>query len=251
MLSRKSRKFQSTPSAWRETKRCFNICTVFIFQSTPSAWRETSVRTRIRQHTIHFNPLPPHGGRLSLRTRLYKLPYFNPLPPHGGRPPYFAQIPAEEFNFNPLPPHGGRQPRQRTKYDCQKFQSTPSAWRETYTNAGTSTRQCISIHSLRMEGDGNRGYPQRPRIPFQSTPSAWRETGRLPIREVGAFHFNPLPPHGGRPVTGTTAPYTSEFQSTPSAWRETQRATGHYSTAPISIHSLRMEGDIPPIHQRQ
>ena len=34
------------------------------FQSTPSAWRET---TRIRRRMIqnkHFNPLPPHGGRL-------------------------------------------------------------------------------------------------------------------------------------------------------------------------------------------
>ena len=33
------------------------------FQSTPSAWRETRI-ANIRFFTnSHFNPLPPHGGR--------------------------------------------------------------------------------------------------------------------------------------------------------------------------------------------
>ena len=56
----------------------------------------------------------------------------------------------------------------------------------------------ISIHSLRMEGDWSvRAFAPSP------------------------VHFNPLPPHGGRP--GLTQIYTIRFQ--------------------ISIHSLRMEGD--------
>ena len=33
--------FQSTPSAWRETRKLFLFLDVIIFQSTPSAWRET------------------------------------------------------------------------------------------------------------------------------------------------------------------------------------------------------------------
>ena len=33
-----------------------------------------------------FNPLPPHGGRRSLRSILERRQKnFNPLPPHGGR----------------------------------------------------------------------------------------------------------------------------------------------------------------------
>ena len=33
--------------------------------------------------------------------------------------------------FNPLPPHGGRQIAFKRWFDDEKFQSTPSAWRET------------------------------------------------------------------------------------------------------------------------
>ena len=125
-------------------------------------------------------------------------------------------------NFNPLPPHGGRRvylDRRKTKW---KFQSTPSAWRE--------TRLVI--------------IPFNARFTFQSTPSAWRETAVLQsplygfyisihsLRMEGDFvtlfyfhlctsHFNPLPPHGGRhhPVLC------------------------QYASPQISIHSLRMEGD--------
>ena len=34
-----------------------------IFQSTPSAWRETPDAQTSHAVIIHFNPLPPHGGR--------------------------------------------------------------------------------------------------------------------------------------------------------------------------------------------
>ena len=33
------------------------------FQSTPSAWRETGAFGFTFIQPIHFNPLPPHGGR--------------------------------------------------------------------------------------------------------------------------------------------------------------------------------------------
>ena len=56
----------------------------------------------------------------------------------------------------------------------------------------------ISIHSLRMEGDL-----------FQE------------VRKGQCSHFNPLPPHGGRPVIAFYFGTQTE----------------------ISIHSLRMEGD--------
>ena len=56
---------------------------------------------------------------------------FNPLPPHGGR--RHRTISAGQCcYFNPLPPHGGR------------LQILARNWEI----------QFISIHSLRMEGDG-------------------------------------------------------------------------------------------------
>ena len=100
---------------------------------------------------------------------------------------------------------------------------------------------------------------------FQSTPSAWRETSSVPLYGQGKPYFNPLPPHGGRPLLSTTIFPHNLFQSTPSAWRETysrqnQKRTAAFQSTPsawretrngcatiplnqISIHSLRMEGD--------
>ena len=101
------------------------------------------------------------------------------------------------------------------------FQSTPSAWRETYDN---------KLSALFQAG-------------FQSTPSAWRETQPV-LHGIGrSRYFNPLPPHGGRRCCRTTTMFRTKFQSTPSAWRETDPATFPEITADISIHSLRMEGD--------
>ena len=108
--------------------------------------------------------------------------------------------------------------------DCNAylgFQSTPSAWRETYVSSDAFAASHISIHSLRMEGD--RPHPR------------WTQF---------RSHFNPLPPHGGRHwIDGffdkfakisihslrmegdaySTMLFSTikSFQSTPSAWRET------------------------------
>ena len=39
-----------------------------------------------RMLRIHFNPLPPHGGRPAQNFPGFPTTHFNPLPPHGGRP---------------------------------------------------------------------------------------------------------------------------------------------------------------------
>ena len=57
------------------------------------------------------------------------------------------------------------------------------------------------------------------------------------------IYFNPLPPHGGRPVTVSSPSAQNPFQSTPSAWRETPVGIPEKQKCNISIHSLRMEGD--------
>ena len=100
------------------------------FQSTPSAWRETFAVFTTAIFYAHFNPLPPHGGR-----------------------PIFRVFVLDVSHFNPLPPHGGRHMRLGDSFIGSAFQSTPSAWRETFYGFRKCWRYCISIHSLRMEGD--------------------------------------------------------------------------------------------------
>ena len=109
------------------------------------------------------------------------------------------------------------------------FQSTPSAWRETADHGVTSARiNPISIHSLRMEGDLYVPMFFLLSGIFQSTPSAWRETYQVLVLFCRQFHFNPLPPHGGRLTAACLI----------------------CGVVVISIHSLRMEGDValPPPH---
>ena len=101
------------------------------------------------------------------------------------------------------------------------FQSTPSVWRETQRATAQCLTVLISIHSLRVEGDVQfKVFPLQV-IQFQSTPSVWRET-------VMHIFGNMLP---------------CLFQSTPSVWRETGWTYVPPPPPPISIHSLRVEGD--------
>ena len=90
-----------------------------------------------------------------------------------------------------------------------------------YTDSGLPARG-ISIHSLRMEGDILHRNDIRHWWTFQSTPSAWRETTVVvKAAQIANAHFNPLPPHGGRPESTAYKQVLAAFQSTPSAWRET------------------------------
>ena len=98
------------------------------------------------------------------------------------------------------------------------FQSTPSAWRETAETAGISHTLAISIHSLRMEGDGRTVARLLASDIFQSTPSAWRET---------VFQ---------QPIDL----YPNIFQSTPSAWRETAKLHRKaFFISPILVQSCK------------
>ena len=124
------------------------------FQSTPSAWRETRIKTYpVTEGEISIHSLRMEGD--TVQNNYY----------------------AGDMNFNPLPPHGGR------LMNCPKcgsenvFQSTPSAWRETQSLYILYTGLCISIHSLRMEGDRRCIFCLRQ-----------------------GCYFTPRPPLGGRPI---------------------------------------------------
>ena len=168
------------------------------FQSTPSAWRETrGVRKLMSINLISIHSLRMEGDFLcSVTVRL--LSSFQSTPS------------AWRETF----------PWASTFCSSMSFQSTPSAWRETQGERHSGQCGHISIHSLRMEGD----FP-----------------GQAPF--VPQCHFNPLPPHGGRPPEFREAQKQLQFQSTPSAWRETSGFSDRRDQRAISIHSLRMEGD--------
>ena len=130
------------------------------FQSTPSAWRETELLQNYNDVQNHFNPLPPHGGRLSFASQISTWKLFQSTPSAWRETAFAFSSPIKSAYFNPLPPHGGRHTDEMSQ----------------------SSRAEISIHSLRMEGD----LFQVPPVPEP-------------------LNFNPLPPHGGRRIVPTAA----------------------------------------------
>ena len=149
---------------------------------------------------------------------------------------------AKASHFNPLPPHGGRLDKITEQDYADLFQSTPSAWRETILTLGICAAACISIHSLRMEGDlYPYGYSDASDISIHSL----RMEGdtAYPDQTNQGYNFNPLPPHGGR------LSYVSDIPSCVTISIHSLRMEGDTSSGYafpgkyISIHSLRMEGD--------
>ena len=124
----------------------------------------------------------------------------------------------------------------------------------------------ISIHSLRMEGDISiknmtANYPyfnplppyggRHPRMrlrrmpeTFQSTPSVWRETVLQVVGQSTGHHFNPLPPYGGRRGQDCRLYRNQYFNPLPPYGGRPFKSVCPASSNAISIHSLRMEGDV-------
>ena len=237
--------FQSTPSAWRETSgdaarhQRLHFISIHSLRMEGDLVQHPSISDR-----CHFNPLPPHGGR----PRLVIIPFnarftFQSTPSAwretnpGCENPQIVTISIHSLRMEGdhnifiriRHPVGISIHSLRMEGDPEisrnvcagiSFQSTPSAWRETF----------FAFHN----------YPV---LSFQSTPSAWRETSGKLFTSPTYSDFNPLPPHGGRRRGWIFAPPGNLFQSTPSAWRETLIAISLHSPFIISIHSLRMEGD--------
>ena len=79
---------------------------------------------------------------------------------------------------------------------------------------------------------------------FQSTPSAWRETPESRQNACRAHDFNPLPPHGGRLHETDRRKAAEHFNPLPPHGGRPNSAVMLVSFDFISIHSLRMEGDL-------
>ena len=153
---------------------------------------------------------------------------FYPRPPGGGRRRASLRGCFDGVDFYPRPPGGGRPRGNFHGLYIEIFLSTPSGWRATrafhtvtrrsdyfYPRPPGGGRQldgaskgygaAISIHALRVEGDGTmmRFFP--------STNS----------------HFYPRPPGGGRLVVATGQATVVAFLSTPSGWRATLSTALH------------------------
>ena len=214
--------FQSTPSAWRETSRNFS-CVSFVkaFQSTPSAWRETRFHCNLQVDVVFQST--PSAWR---ETSRYLAPAFqssisiHSLRMEGDPGICFIIFASIVISIHSLRMEGD-QSLKGNGFQLCRFQSTPSAWRETLPRSLYLRSHGISIHSLRMEGDTFYHQLSDLLFPFQSTPSAWRETFSTLHGYHRFLYFNPLPPHGGR-----------RYVLLPFCFSPV-----------ISIHSLRMEGD--------
>ena len=106
---------------------------------------------------------------------------------------------------------------------------------------------------------------------FLSTPSGWRATGCAAARTKNQKNFYPRPPGGGRPSERGDVPCESDFYprppgggrrfgdpctqkrtkflSTPSGWRATTFRATQGPRTPISIHALRVEGDMSTLRR--
>ena len=129
-------------------------------------------RSCTQSREVHFNPLPPHGGR---------------------RTDTWQSHAASAISIHSLRMEGDRA-RSTSILTSLIFQSTPSAWRETQACSFFKQSQTIiSIHSLRMEGDNMTILTQNDVFLFQSTPSAWRETLMLSFYLLSYSIFQSTP----------------------------------------------------------
>ena len=123
------------------------------------------------------------------------------------------------------------------------FLSTPSARRATAYLGVNPTKERISIHALREEGDALHPYHVIHTDDFYPRPprGGRRDTNQLYLAPV-EISIHALREEGdGAGFQGIEA--TIQFLSTPSARRATARRRVREGFRWISIHALREEGD--------
>ena len=217
------------------------------FLSTPSGWRATAHHSTPAPSCRYFYPRPPGGGRRKqdsyedLANRFLSTPSGWRATTRGSQWP-----PAYAISIHALRVEGDC----LTSISCSAeggFLSTPSGWRATAMDMRKfSAAGVISIHALRVEGDlttlccfpqSLHFYPRPPGggrqdllhikcalKPFLSTPSGWRAT-----------------------VANNSSIRRGRFLSTPSGWRATGAISTDNCIKFISIHALRVEGDLTSV----
>ena len=166
-----------------------------------------------------------HSTRIRPRCNFY------PRPPGGGRLADGHLCPFRLFNFYPRPPGGGRRylPMRVLQGLLYFYPRPPGGGRP------------IAENSTELSDT------------FLSTPSGWRATFTRWGKTTCRFRFLSTP-SGWRATSASTAfnPSAPLFLSTPSGWRATVYTARDKPIRRISIHALRVEGDVgvPPVHAR-
>ena len=213
------------------------LCVITSFLSTPSARRATAVAViAIRAKTISIHALREEGDLCTCKVAFTSSISIHALREEGDSTISF--IGSHQNNFYPRPPRGGRHFPNIPLYSTQfKFLSTPSARRATDDTPWMPTKEYISIHALREEGDAANDqtntplgdfYPRPPRggrpstepswiglTTFLSTPSARRATRQVEGQRQQAQYFYPRPPRGGRPWLVFLSSILSNFYPRP------------------------------------
>ena len=133
--------------------------------------------------------------------------------------------------------------------------------------AYTQAEYAISIHALRVEGDQVTLSAQSRRGNFYPRPPGGGRQAKDKDHHPDRSNFYPRPPGGGRLISGSQPPPRRyfyprppgggrllpagangaprmRFLSTPSGWRATRFIDRFCRACGISIHALRVEGDI-------
>ena len=212
------------------------------FLSTPSARRATTeVGVHALAKGISIHALREEGDALH-SAHIHGVADFYPRPPRGGRPPG-AYSPGRFTIFLSTP-----SARRATDFSVRdstfiRFLSTPSARRATLPPVSFSYQQCYFYPRPPRGGRPPAPSTKTTSTRFLSTPSARRATSVSAHYAVAVSDFYPRPPRGGR-LKGTARLRQCErFLSTPSARRATVTIVLLSTTAKISIHALREEGD--------
>ncbi len=130
----------------------------------------------------------------------FKPIHFNPLPPWGGRQPPAVRTGMLRI-FQSTPSVGRETMRWTVCRSRKRFQSTPSVGRETQNHRYFFAIACISIHSLRGEGDSELELDVLSFSNFNPLPPWGGRLQETCIRRTCFSDFNPLPPWGGRLVS--------------------------------------------------
>ncbi len=176
-----------------------------------------------------------------------------------------SQSPPRRY-FYPRPPGGGRLPSLPIRSLSAIFLSTPSGWRATarlyrgilisrisihalrvegdYDLFYICNTFFISIHALRVEGDAVLDRNNYVFFVFLSTPSGWRATSTTMLGSACRLNFYPRPPGGGRRLLLFTIISFFYFYPRPPGGGRRERSTQSHAVRTISIHALRVEGDL-------
>ena len=217
-----------------------------------------------------FYPRPPGGGRLTFAFVADLPRNFYPRSPGGGRRQSAWSGRYNNSTFLSTP-SGWRATRDlslqyRSRTD---FYPRPPGGGRRGLGCCPVSEIIISIHALRVEGDTGACKQDCKDCRFLSTPSGWRATGCRNAKCLQRPYFYPRPPGGGRPGTYsyTLAP-TDFYPRPPSGGRQLQNLCrcqlgNFYPRSPgggrpeidyvlncmqrISIHALRVEGDLESV----